>query len=176
MNTIRAGSAAQRGVSLLEVLIALLVLSVAALGFAGLQLTALENSTGANHRAHATLIAQDAIGPMQSNPSELNRYLTASHWRSRQFTAGAEPPNWNRCTSSGPCSASQMADWDIDQISWIAVNSLPQGRALAQACPFNTNMSCIIVSWDDQDPAACVSAAGVLTDRDITCFVMEVIL
>lgn len=166
----------QRGVGLLEVLIALLVLSVAALGFAGLQLTALNNSVEANHRAHAALIAQDAIGRMQSNPSDLNRYLTAANWNSRAITEDSAPPNWANCTSNGPCSAEQMTNWDIDQVSWIAANSLPLGRVLAQTCPFNAGMSCVIVSWDEQDPTGCVSAAGVLANVGTTCFVIEVIL
>ncbi|MEH6498001.1 MAG: type IV pilus modification protein PilV [Pseudoalteromonas distincta] len=166
----------QRGVGLLEVLIALLVLSVAALGFAGLQLTALNNSTTANHRAHAALIAQDTIGRIQSNALGLDVYLSANEWNDRSFTDGTAPPNWEDCTSSGPCTSLEMAAWDIDQVAWTAANSLPVGRVLAQDCPFNMNMGCVIVSWDSQEPGGCVSEGGVLTDTDTACFVMEVML
>lgn len=166
----------QHGVSLLEVLIALLVLSVAALGFAALQLTALANSSEANHRAHAALIAQDAVERIQTNPSELGSYVSLNGWDSREFSEGTAPPNSQQCTSSGPCTGPQMADWDMDQLSWMVANALPLGRVLVQSCPFSSSTSCVIVSWDDQQPSDCVSAAGVVLDTTGSCFVMEVVL
>jgi len=162
----------QQGVGMLEVLIALLVLVIGVLGFAGLQLVALKNTGEASHRAHATLIAQDAIERFQSNPSQLAFYLDQGSWPDQAPDSGAAPTNWKRCMSN-PCNAAQMAAWDVEQLSWVAANTLPAGRVLAKNCDFN-DMECVIVSWDGQAPAGCVTNAGVNEDAASSCLVLEV--
>ena len=57
---------AQAGVSMVEVLIAVLVLAVGALGFAGVQVVAMQKSEDANYRSAAMLIAQDAVERIQA--------------------------------------------------------------------------------------------------------------
>ena len=162
----------QQGVGMLEVLIALLVLVIGVLGFAGLQLVALKNTGEASHRAHATLIAQDAIERFPSNPSQLAFYLNDDNWPVEILSSGGEPSNWKKCMDSS-CTDSQMATWDIEQLSWVARNTLPAGLVLAKNCDFN-GMQCVIVSWDGQNPAACMSNAGVNEDAASSCLVLEV--
>ena len=166
------GQARQRGVGMLEVLIALLVLVIGVLGFAGLQLVALKNTGEASHRAHATLIAQDAIERFQTNPSQLAYYLNAGNWPSAITTPGGEPTDWKGCMSN-ECSAAQMAEWDIGQLAWTATNTLPAGLILAKGCDFN-DMECVIVSWDGQAPVECVTNAGINDDIASSCLVLEV--
>lgn len=55
----------QRGISLIEVLVAILVLGVGLLGVAGLQLTALRSSQSAELRSQASLLAYDIIERMR---------------------------------------------------------------------------------------------------------------
>jgi type IV pilus assembly protein PilV len=54
----------QQGVMLLEVLIALLIFSIGALGLVGLQAAATRQSNQASFRAEAALLAQDLVGQM----------------------------------------------------------------------------------------------------------------
>ncbi|MFT6430833.1 MAG: type IV pilus assembly protein PilV [Halopseudomonas sp.] len=68
----------QGGVSLLEVMIAVLVLAVGVLGAASLQLNAIRYSVSAGHSTQAALAARDMLDRMRANPSELSRYATAS--------------------------------------------------------------------------------------------------
>lgn len=157
----------QRGVSLLEVLIALLVLAIGVLGFAGLQLTSLNQSTAANHRVTAVLIAQDAVERLELNPSRRNDYLSSG------WTAGSLGGSPSASCINSNCSAAAMATWDIAQLTWQAANQLPAGRITASDCAFN-NMTCMVVSWDGQDPGACTTASGINTDSDSNCFVLEV--
>ena len=60
----RRSSAPHRGVMLLEVLIALLIFSIGALGLVGLQAAATRQSNQASFRAEAALLAQDLVGQM----------------------------------------------------------------------------------------------------------------
>jgi type IV pilus assembly protein PilV len=55
------------GFSLLEVLIAIVVMSFGLLGLVGLQMTAMKNNHSAYHRAQATLLAYDIIDRMRAN-------------------------------------------------------------------------------------------------------------
>ena len=162
--------ASQRGVGMLEVLIALLVLAVGVLGFAGLQMTALSKSDEANNRAAAVLIAQDAIERFELNPSERNTYLS-NGWAAG--TAGAQPDG-SCINAEDACSSAQIAVWDIAQLSWQAANLIPGGRFMASDCDFNNQLICVIVSWDEQDPAECMDNDGLLVIEDSRCFVMEI--
>lgn len=157
----------QNGISLLEVLIALLILSLGALGFAGLQLKGLRTTEDANYRAHATLIAQDAIERILSNPAEFSTYLNASGYAAT--TPGNAPPN--DCVVK-ECDALEMAIWDKSHLSWTVANALPNGRILISECDFN-DAQCVTVSWSDTAPSACTTSAGIKSDTN--CLVMEVV-
>jgi len=62
-------SSCPRGMTLIEVLVALLVLAIGLLGLAGLQLTGLKANHSAYLRSQATLLAQDITERMRVNRS-----------------------------------------------------------------------------------------------------------
>lgn len=67
----------QRGVSLLEVLISVVVLSIGMLGLAGLQVVSLKNSTSAYQRGLATMLAYDVIDRMRADLPNCASYAVA---------------------------------------------------------------------------------------------------
>lgn len=69
--------APEHGVSLVEVLIAVLVLSVGVLGAASLQLNAMRYSASAGYSTQAAIISRDILDRMRANPSALASYATA---------------------------------------------------------------------------------------------------
>lgn len=62
----------QRGVALLEALIALLIFSFGVLGIVGLQSAMVKGASQAKYRADASYIAQRRISMMWANPTNLN--------------------------------------------------------------------------------------------------------
>ena len=56
-----------RGTTLIETLVALLVLSIGLLGVAGLQMTSLQNNRGAHLRSQAQVLAYDVADRMRAN-------------------------------------------------------------------------------------------------------------
>ncbi|UAW97908.1 type IV pilus modification protein PilV [Halopseudomonas nanhaiensis] len=64
----------QLGVSLLEVLIAVLVLAIGVLGAAQLQLSALRYNASAAHTTQASFIAYDMLDRMRANADDLAAY------------------------------------------------------------------------------------------------------
>lgn len=60
----------QRGFTLLEVLVTMVVLSLGLLGYAGLQMATLKNSTSAYQRSQATILAYDIIDRLRANKTQ----------------------------------------------------------------------------------------------------------
>ena len=72
MNSIRLTSLqrrikSQRGFTLIEVLIAIVVLAIGLLGLAGLQASSLKNNTSAYTRSQAQLLAYDMLDRLRAN-------------------------------------------------------------------------------------------------------------
>lgn len=72
-----AGLRRQRGVSLLEVLISIVILSVGLLGYAGLQTLSMKNNTSALHRSQATILAYDIVDRIRANRPNMASYNVA---------------------------------------------------------------------------------------------------
>lgn len=65
----------QTGAVLIEALMAVLIFSFGLLALAGLQAAMIKNTTDANYRAEASLIAQQQLGTMWGNINNLNTYV-----------------------------------------------------------------------------------------------------
>jgi type IV pilus assembly protein PilV len=171
----KANGRCQRGVGMVEILIALLVLAIGVLGYAGLQLNALKSSEEAHLRATATFIARDALERILANPGSRDDYLDEDNWNANASDAGGAPTNQNACVTNA-CSSDEMADWDIEMLTWQAANTMPAGRIVVTPCAMpGATSSCVIVAWNDQAPGECVDADdGVAAGEETECVVMEV--
>lgn len=65
----------QAGAVLIEALMAVLIFSFGLLALAGLQAAMIKNTTDANYRAEASLIAQQQLGAMWGDINNLNTYV-----------------------------------------------------------------------------------------------------
>jgi len=138
----------QKGFSMLEVLITIVVISFGLLGLAGLQAVGLKNNQTAYLRSLATQQAYDMADRMRANKLG----VTAGSYNSIAAGAGSDPG----CITSN-CSASQMAAYD--RFSWNIANAalLPGGagsvyRANADCTTLDatSNRFCIRVSWTEK--------------------------
>lgn len=68
----------QNGAVLLESLIAVLLFSLGVLALVGLQSAMLKNTTDSKYRADAAFIAQQRLGLMWADPTNVNNYLEPS--------------------------------------------------------------------------------------------------
>lgn len=96
-----------RGMTLLEVMFAVFVLSVGLIGIAGLQLVSKHSSFEAIQRTTATLLANDIAERMRANTGALASYLNTSEL----VVDGTEPSP--ACTSGASCTATQLAAHDL---------------------------------------------------------------
>jgi type IV pilus assembly protein PilV len=80
---------AQRGVVLLEAMIAILLFSMGVLAIVGLQAVMVKNTADSKYRADASYIAQQRIGMMWADPDNLAGYIEANADISALLPGGA---------------------------------------------------------------------------------------
>lgn len=140
----------QKGVGLVEVLVALVLLAISVLGFAALQLRAIDSSFEANKQVLATTIARDLAERMRANPQAT---------RAGKYKVKAvEVPKTDVSTVAD--KPEKIALQDLQNAALEAKNN---GMNLAvDQCPTGNNRQCIYVAWDetnlagDQGIATCI--------------------
>lgn len=117
-----------RGFTLLEVLVAMVVLSVGLLGLAGLMASSLKNSHSAYMRTQATWLAYDALDRMRAN----RQVALASGYN---LALGAAP-------GGSGLAATDLSEWDT-----ALTNTLTEGDgSIAVGAG---GVVSIIVQWND---------------------------
>lgn len=193
----------QRGFSLFEVLIAALVLGVAVLGFAGLQVRALGSTGEAAFRTQAAVLAADLservrMADTGDSASALAQppagdpfvqahlaYLVPTLW-----TTPALPASWanwvttntNSCyftaiTIAPPaagCTEQQMVNAVAMEARYLAAQLLPQGTVAVRACPSPPGGACVHVGWRGQNATLATAAGCELGVLNNNCFSMRV--
>ena len=146
--------AREAGFTLMEVLVAFLILSVGLLGLAGLQMKGLAYAHQSYQRSLATLLAQDMADRMRANrPAVL---LGDYH-----LTSPPSDPSFT-CSGVNSCTPAKLAALDLYQ--WyhqeIAAD-LPNGKGVvcvdsdpsdSTPCDGSGNIYSIIVSWSEKAP------------------------
>jgi len=94
-----------RGFSMIELLVAVLVMGIGVLGITGLQMVSLQNNRGALVRAEAVSLAYDMLDRIRVNPTVNYGGLAM----------GAAPPAATDCFANN-CTEQQMATFD--QAAW----------------------------------------------------------
>lgn len=121
----------EAGATLIEVLIAMLVLAIGLLGLAGLQATSIQSNHSAYYRSQATLLAGDLADRMRANRLEAltNAYLT-------DF-----PTSSSTNTVTGTTAEKDVAEW-LNQLAL----TLPEGTGKVEK---NGTLITISVRWND---------------------------
>ncbi|MDO8331476.1 MAG: type IV pilus modification protein PilV [Fluviicoccus sp.] len=159
----------QRGTTLIEVLVSMLLLAVAVIGFAALQVRALTTTNTAVYRAQAVGIAQELAEKMRANYSQLAAYRGA---------------NWDALPAqdcqAGVCTPAEMVSYDIRSSKMLAAAALPNGNVAARPCAAVNSLVCIYVSWNETTTAntgavnACGATSGSYAGLAAECVIMEV--
>ena len=151
----------QRGVSLIESMIALLVISIGLLGIAALQITAMGQNTSALHHSQAVWIAYNMSDRIRANINQFSNYN------------GIDTNNsYTQDCMSAACSSAQMLT--ADAADWSAmVSSLPTGRGII-ATPVTANELNVTVMWDDEGAGGTGTGCGYDPAVDLTCYTLVV--
>jgi type IV pilus assembly protein PilV len=115
-----------RGFTLLEILIAVLVLALGIIGGVALQLGALRARHQAVLLSHATQLATSLAERMRANPSQSVTYLTLNY----DALAEPSPSAPSTLCDGGACDAAQLAFSDMYDAKLAARQNLPAGRVI----------------------------------------------
>ena len=128
------------GFTLIEALVALLILSIGLVGLAGLQTLSMRNNYSAFQRSQAVLKAYDAMDRMRANRATA---LAGGYNRSYGDAVPAQ-------TCNSTCNAAQMAQ--SDEREWVtSLQRLPSGDG---AITVASGVATVRVRWDDdRNPA-----------------------
>lgn len=170
----------QHGVGLVEVMVAVLLLSVAVLGFSALQLRAVSATDESLVRTQALSVVRGLAENMRANPLQMTAYKDAINNTSTVtgITVGS-------CKSlDDACTAEQIAVKEAK----IAIAKLDEQQITISmvACPGTTAFSevkCIVAAWGDTqaemlsdsadtDNNACANESGIYNSGS-TCIIVE---
>lgn len=151
----------EQGFTLLEVLIAVLVLSIGLIGLAGMQMLGVKNNNSAAMRTQSVFLAQDISDRMRANIANASSYVLTG-----------TPACAGVCNITTGCSGAQLAAYDICQ--WrTEVATLPGGVGHITQVDAANNIYRIRVMWDDERTGATGTGCGNDPTVDLTCFDME---
>ena len=151
-----------RGFTLLEILIAVVVLSIGLLGIASLQALGQRSNHSAYLRSQATALAYDMIDRMRAN----NAGVSGGDYNSIDTTANTYT---DPGCASAACSSSQMAQYDMYDWQQELDTQLPTGNGTVTGAGIGSEFT-ITVMWDDDrnDSGNLVCGAG-----DLKCFAVS---
>jgi type IV pilus assembly protein PilV len=159
------------GFTLIEVLVAMVVLTVGLLGLAGLQATSLKNSQNAYYRSVATQLAYDMADRMRANFTEARKTVRTEQCMTDEKGINLTPAQQAACyanrnvyismqpnqaasksiacepteTYDGTCSSAYMAENDLFEWYQVIQGSLPGGST--GTITLAGNMFTITVEW-----------------------------
>jgi len=153
----------RRGFTLIEVLIAIIVLSIGLLGLASLQANGLKNNTSAYQRSQATLLAGEMLDRIRAN------HVGKCAGAYDNLLAGSvSDPG---CITGG-CTPAQMAQYDAFQWSERVAALLPSGQGSVTGAGRDSIFT-IIVMWDDERTGATGTNCSGNLAVDLTCFTLS---
>ena len=141
----------QRGVTLIESLVALVVIALGILGILGVQMRTLTDTQTGVRRAQAIRLIEDMGERMKVNPNALaniNAYVTAF----------ADTPTLPNCASG--CNAAQLAAYDVAVWKRIVRENLPTGQASIFVPPAESGLATglgrqlgVMIAWRENERA-----------------------
>lgn len=120
---------AQKGVTMIEVLVSVIVLSIGLLGLAGLQSAGLTHNQSASFRSTATMMTYSILDSMRANRTEAS--------------------NGNYNIALGTAKPTGDAIYQKDLNNWMTELALRLPTGLGSVNVDNNNNVTITIQWDD---------------------------
>ena len=166
----------QHGASLIEILVAVFVVSIGLLGVARMEIFAKQANFEAIQRTTASQIAHDIMEKMRANPAQLANYAGQTVGDGTLGAPGAD------CTT-GACSSVEVASWDIWEWEQLLIGSaekaganntggLDQSRGCITGPAGGSGEYVIAIAWrgnspmPDLSPSPCGQGQGLYGTND----------
>ena len=155
----------QQGVTLIEAMIALLVISVGLLGIASLQITAMSQNASSLNHSQAVWYAYNMSDRIRANTTaQFNNY------NGIDTSIGYAQDCMTLNCSDAQMVVADAADWET------MVETLPAGQGVITSTPdvlLGTILQ-VTVMWDDEGTGATGTLCGPDPTVDLTCYTLTV--
>ncbi|SIQ57355.1 type IV pilus modification protein PilV [Aquipseudomonas alcaligenes] len=140
-----------RGFTLIEVMIALVILAVGLLGMASLMVRSQQSNEGAYSRSQASILAYDIIERMRANKVQTSPLETRKVSYATQDSAYAMSslPSCATPANGQQAAGNAQATQDIAQWCQAVRNSLPNVDATNTSISRNGNLYTVRIQWVD---------------------------
>lgn len=182
--------ATQAGVGLIEVMVALLLLAVAVLGFSAMQMSAIRATDESLMRTRSLTIMRGGAESIRTNPTGIAAFKAAINGTTDSVTIDSKAITKDSCIQNTNAAPTDAANCTIDQLatrdgllmrSYAVANDINMGM-VPNGCPGtsgNQERQCFVASWGDttvqlNDSAndACANVNGTYKNG-AECFIME---
>lgn len=135
---------AQRGFSMIEVLITLVIIATALFGTAGLQLYAMRMNQSGQFRTQAIFLASDIAERMEANKKAA---VDGNYTLPLTNTVGSTAAD----CAKADCGETALAEWDLVQWGNSIFNLLPGASwQVTQTATGNPSTYVIVINWTDR--------------------------
>lgn len=142
-----------KGFTLIEVMVALVILAIGLLGMATLMTQSLQSSESAYSRGQATVLAYDIIDRMRANkvldPSKPFQIYRVSHATLGNSYALANPAACPNTVCAADCQGTEKATSDLTQWCRTLNTSLPNLLPATSITRTGTNHYSVRVEWQE---------------------------
>jgi type IV pilus assembly protein PilV len=145
----------QAGLTLIEALVALVVISIGLLGIAGLQLASMKQNSSALQHSKAVWAGYSMADRIRSNFANFADY-----------TGIDTDLSYSQDCTGGPCNNNELVT--ADAAEWtVKVQDLPAGRGTVTG---NAARLVVTVMWDDEGTGATGTNCSGDADVDLACY------
>lgn len=135
-----------KGFTLIEVLISIMILGIGLLGLAGLQMTGLRNNFSAYHRTQATQFSANIADKIRANAVEAKLFNNSTY----SVINPEDAIKKSKCLIYAKVSACLPADMaQQDLFSWHQDVSTILPSGLGRINADNTGVFTVTITWDD---------------------------
>lgn len=175
----------QRGATLIEVLVSILLLALGVLAMAAMQANAVQYGKVSEFRSVASLLANDLADRMRANHPD-GQNMSAYNLTNPYSKPTAPPAVPNACDVTNPCAFASMAAYDLAQWQQNVYQQLPEGTAYVSVAPNSSQQDAadIWVAWtdpasassSDNTPAVDNCPTGFKQPATVRCMYFHVVL
>lgn len=136
-----------KGTSLIEVLVAIIIMSIGLVGVATMQTTALKNNLSALKRTQASILAYEFIDLMRAN---IDRSTPSSPVMPSDFESFNSSTSYTitaSCLTTAGCTKSQMANTDLANWKLNLANGL--SSSATASISGSSGDYVLTITWDD---------------------------
>jgi type IV pilus assembly protein PilV len=155
----------QRGDTMIEVLVTIIIIAVGVLGTAALQVTTLKNLSSSHSASVAAIVAHDFAERMRANPAAA---------LAGNYNHDSAPTTYETNCVSGPCDVANLAKYD-KETWWTQLTAvLPSGSGEVEPLVAGSNIFVLTVRWDEDRSGSTGVACPKASAADLECFRLNI--